>query len=168
MYARCAAGPTTYTRKEAKTVKVETMREKTFNVRLSVEEAERLDAVAKHYSLTAAAVLRMLVKQEHDRLELKKQAAGDDLEGLPKDVLEALPRSDNPRPFDAGAIQGRLCRNGYDIPSSRKNGGWIVGLKPALNWLREHGYIRRLASGYVLTDKGKTAIGRNESGARGA
>ena len=45
------------------------MREKQLNIRLSPEEAERLDAVAAHYSLSAAAVLRMLVKREHDGLE---------------------------------------------------------------------------------------------------
>ncbi|HKY39246.1 MAG TPA: hypothetical protein VJN18_25085 [Polyangiaceae bacterium] len=45
-----------------------TMREKQLNVRLSPEEAARLEAVAEHYSLSAAAVLRMLVKREHDAL----------------------------------------------------------------------------------------------------
>lgn len=45
-----------------------TMREKQLNIRMSPEEAQRLDAVAEHYSLSAAAVLRMLVKREHDSL----------------------------------------------------------------------------------------------------
>jgi predicted DNA-binding protein len=45
-----------------------TMREKQLNIRLSPEESQRLEAVAEHYSLSAAAVLRMLVKREHDSL----------------------------------------------------------------------------------------------------
>jgi len=44
------------------------MREKQLNIRLSPEESARLEAVAEHYSLSAAAVLRMLVKREHDSL----------------------------------------------------------------------------------------------------
>jgi len=45
-----------------------TMREKQLNVRLNPEEVARLEAVADHYSLSAAAALRMLVKREHDSL----------------------------------------------------------------------------------------------------
>lgn len=44
------------------------MREKQLNIRLSPEEATRLEEVAEHYSLSAAAVLRMLVKREHDQI----------------------------------------------------------------------------------------------------
>lgn len=47
----------------------QTMREKMFNMRLSAEEAERLDRVAKHYGLNVSGVVRMLVKREDDRLE---------------------------------------------------------------------------------------------------
>jgi len=43
-------------------------REKLFNMRMSVEEWERLDALARHYGLNAAGVLRMLVKSDSDRL----------------------------------------------------------------------------------------------------
>ena len=44
------------------------MREKQLNIRLSPEESARLEIVAEHYSLSAAAVLRMLVKREHDQI----------------------------------------------------------------------------------------------------
>jgi len=50
------------------------MREKQLNIRLSPEEAARLEAVAEHYSLSAAAVLRMLVKREHDSLVDAREA----------------------------------------------------------------------------------------------
>ncbi len=42
------------------------MREKLFTMRMSQEEGNRLDAVAAHYGLNAAGVLRMLVKREFD------------------------------------------------------------------------------------------------------
>jgi|HubBroStandDraft_5_1064220.scaffolds.fasta_scaffold196898_2 hypothetical protein len=44
---------------------------KMFTIRFSEEESARLDAVAEHYALTAAGVLRMLVKREHDALSAK-------------------------------------------------------------------------------------------------
>jgi len=50
------------------------MREKQLNIRLSPEEAARLEEVAEHYSLSAAAVLRMLVKREHDLISPAKAA----------------------------------------------------------------------------------------------
>lgn len=50
--------------REAATV----MREKLFTMRLSTEEAARLDAVAAKYGLNAAGVLRMLVKREFDAI----------------------------------------------------------------------------------------------------
>lgn len=44
-------------------------REKLFNMRMSAEEWERLEGLAKHYGLNAAGVLRMLVKADFDRLQ---------------------------------------------------------------------------------------------------
>lgn len=49
------------------------MRERLFTMRMSLEEGERLDDVAKHYGLNAAGLLRMLVKREHDLLAEKIQ-----------------------------------------------------------------------------------------------
>ena len=46
----------------------EVVRAKTFNIRFSEEELARLDRVAEHYALTAAGVIRMLVKREADAL----------------------------------------------------------------------------------------------------
>jgi hypothetical protein len=45
------------------------MREKLFTMRMSTDEAERLDAVSKKYGLNAAGLLRMLVKREFDALD---------------------------------------------------------------------------------------------------
>ena len=50
-------------------------REKLFNMRMSAEEWERLDFLAKHYGLNAAGVLRMLVKREADAIQGKAPAA---------------------------------------------------------------------------------------------
>lgn len=47
---------------------VDAMRERLFTMRLSDEEYARLDAVAKHYALNAAGLLRMLVKREADAI----------------------------------------------------------------------------------------------------
>ena len=44
------------------------MRERLFTMRMSEEEALRLEEVSKHYALNAAGVIRMLVKREHDTL----------------------------------------------------------------------------------------------------
>lgn len=43
-------------------------RENTFNMRLSDEEAGRLATLTTHYGINAAALFRMLMKREADRL----------------------------------------------------------------------------------------------------
>jgi hypothetical protein len=48
-------------------MQTETMREKTFNMRLTPEEWARFEAVASHHALPVASMLRMLVKREADR-----------------------------------------------------------------------------------------------------
>ncbi len=47
---------------------------KMFTIRFSDEESERLAVVAKHYALTAAGVVRMLVKREADAISAAKPA----------------------------------------------------------------------------------------------
>jgi len=54
-------------------------REKLFNMRLSHDEAERLDRLAAHYGLNAAGVIRMLLKREDDSLLVPRH-----LSGIPK------------------------------------------------------------------------------------
>lgn len=53
----------------------ELVRAKTFNIRFSEEELARLDLVAEHYALTAAGVIRMLLKRESDAIAEKRSAA---------------------------------------------------------------------------------------------
>jgi hypothetical protein len=48
----------------------ETMRERLFTMRMSGEEAERLDLVAAHYGLNAASLIRMLLKREETALKV--------------------------------------------------------------------------------------------------
>ncbi len=43
-------------------------RDRQFNMRLSADEAHRLDALAGHYGLNAANLLRMLLKKEADAI----------------------------------------------------------------------------------------------------
>jgi hypothetical protein len=46
------------------------VREKQINIRLSDEEADRLDRLATHYGLNVAGVIRMLTKREEQALHL--------------------------------------------------------------------------------------------------
>ncbi len=46
----------------------EMARDRQFNMRLSEDELRRLDAIATHYGINAANVLRMLIKREADAL----------------------------------------------------------------------------------------------------
>lgn len=57
------------------------------NVRMSGVEAERLAALAAHWSLTCADVVRMLVKREVDDLDL-----GQPIEPMPSLRLADIPR----------------------------------------------------------------------------
>lgn len=54
---------------------VDLVRAKTFNIRFSEEELARLDSVAEHYALTAAGVIRMLIKREADGIAAKAPPA---------------------------------------------------------------------------------------------
>lgn len=46
------------------------MREHLFTIRMNEEETARLEAVAKHYGLTSAGVIRMLLKEKERELGL--------------------------------------------------------------------------------------------------
>jgi len=47
---------------------VEVLRTIQVNVRLNPDEAERLERLAEHYSVSAATVVRILIKQRSDEL----------------------------------------------------------------------------------------------------
>jgi len=67
------------------------MRERLFTMRMSDEESQRLDALAKHYALNAAGVLRMLVKREYDAVQPR---AVSDLE---KFITAPMPQKKKPK-----------------------------------------------------------------------
>jgi hypothetical protein len=49
------------------------MRERQLNIRLSEEEADRLERVAEHYGLNVPSLIRMLVKREDDKIAAEKK-----------------------------------------------------------------------------------------------
>lgn len=117
------------------------MRERQFNVRLNDEEAARLEEVSKHYGLNGAALFRMLLKKEHDRLLTRQQGSPTPLH---MDVMRALRAIDNPS--DADAIIEALSKSQFDQP--------VRGVKGALNELCRAGYLQRLnGMKYVLEPK---------------
>ena len=46
----------------------EVARDKPFNIRVSAEEWQRLEALAKHYGLNVASTIRFLAKRDADAL----------------------------------------------------------------------------------------------------
>jgi len=66
------------------------MREKQLNVRVSPEEQERLEFLADHYGLNAAAVIRMLVKREYDAVQ------GRAVSDLEKFITTPMPQKKKP------------------------------------------------------------------------
>ena len=52
----------------------ELVREKQINIRMSAEEADRLERVAQHHEWTVAQLIRDLVKQEAARLGIELDA----------------------------------------------------------------------------------------------
>jgi hypothetical protein len=49
------------------------VRERQVNVRLSEEEAERLEFVCRHYGLNGANLFRMLVRREEEKIRREQQ-----------------------------------------------------------------------------------------------
>jgi len=47
------------------------MRERLFNLRMSDDEFARLEAIASHYGINGAGVVRMLLKREVDALGIQ-------------------------------------------------------------------------------------------------
>jgi hypothetical protein len=68
-----------------------TMREKQLNIRLSEEEAERLEIVTKHHGLNGANLFRMLLKREADTI--KRENPGDPFGRVPGEPQEVVVRA---------------------------------------------------------------------------
>lgn len=122
-------------------------REKTFNMRLAPEEWARFEAVAAHYELPVASMLRLLVKEKDDAVRASESEA---LGQEHRDVLWQFSdlRDESPQPSEE--IGRGMNAVGYDAK-------W-TGLARILNALREAGYMKRLRAGYVLTPKGKAYV----------
>lgn len=50
-----------------------------FSVKMSAEDHQRLKDLAEHFAINGTAVLRMLVKREHDRVVAMPQAIREKL-----------------------------------------------------------------------------------------
>jgi hypothetical protein len=136
----------------------EMTREKQINFRVSDDEMDRFDRVAAHYGLGVSAMVRMLVKQKDD--ELRLAAPADDREDdfrwkdVHTDIVGIVAKYKDPVVRDD---IGSEMANGETWSGVYYGGEW-TGLGLALNQLTRNGYLRRLKSGYVLTDKGRRAI----------
>lgn len=120
------------------------MRVKQLNIRLSDEEAERLERVAKHYGLNAAGVIRFLLKRADDAIaeHAHVRAHGQTVGGLLAAVEEAadlVERADLPAVRDDGSdvdqkryglVQdGRVIAKNLDLEALQRTLG---ELKPKL------------------------------------
>ncbi|MBI5536866.1 MAG: hypothetical protein HY898_29360 [Deltaproteobacteria bacterium] len=133
-------------------------KDKTFNLRLAEEDRVRLDALAAHFSAPAATAVRMIIKAEYDRLQLRPLTAHktntDPDPFTLSDENELRWCSDLIREIGNGSltfeqIAAEMNTRGYNAP--------LRGMTRRLNALRRHGYVRKTASkGYELTDKGRS------------
>jgi hypothetical protein len=132
-------------------------REKQINLRLSDDELARLQEVAAERGLDASNTIRQLLKQEHDRLTLRKQIAAEPFRFEERhSVVMAVVHDDGEKEgklLDIGDIR-QACMSGAVRGGP---GDWKIGLLPqTLNELVAHDYLRRLKGRlYQLTEKGK-------------
>jgi antitoxin component of RelBE/YafQ-DinJ toxin-antitoxin module len=130
-------------------------RERQINFRVSDDEMDRFDRVAAHYGLGVSAMVRMLVKQKDDELQLA--APADDREDdfrwkeVHTDIVRIVAKYKDPVVRDD--IEAEMA-NGETWSGVHYGGEW-TGLALALNQLTRNGYVRRLKTGYVITEKGR-------------
>lgn len=118
------------------------MREKLFTMRMSADENARLEAVATHYGLNGAGVIRMLLKREHESI------LGADLEPEDFELLRTLPADGTAmtRPHLTKALKGEL---------HAKSVAWIG---PSVSRLLRHQLVSRDGNSFALTSKGRAVI----------
>lgn len=117
-----------------------TMREKLFTMRMSEEEATRLDALTRHYSLPAAGVIRMLVKRDFDAVQKPILVDANDIfERARRLFLRAVAR--------AGNIPNQPSRASSDF-----NGGGIYELRNVNGVLARFRYNAATDKLRTLTD----------------
>jgi len=125
----------------------ESMRERQLNIRLSEEEAARLERVANHYGLNAAGVLRMLVKRAHDSLP-SDAAAVVQLDELEMEIIRVL---------GARRVQTDL-RAALKQAGSSANKEPARALATALTKLLAFGYVEKRGKTHALTPKGRELV----------
>jgi hypothetical protein len=96
------------------------MREKMFTIRMSEEETARLEGLAKHYGLTAAGVIRMLVKRDSDNVEIAKREPP-----LPKSILDPHDLQEKVKRMMADPITREKYRR-EDRAQDRAATAWVV------------------------------------------
>lgn len=126
-------------------LQTEPMRSKSFNIRMSEEEAERMARVADHYALPVSGVIRMLIKKEADRLDRLEQETFE-LDDLHLDILGVLP-TDMSVMSKQDIVEMLDRTTGWGQPAFK-------AFPRLLNELRRAGYIKRYVNGYSLTQKG--------------
>ncbi len=117
-----------------------------YKILLSEDEKAWLEEIATSRGLTAADVLRQYIREAHAALVASQ---GVTLGREHQDLLFAFSDgSEAPQSSEELAIW--MNRQGYGA-------GWH-GFGRILNELREIGYLRRLAAGYLLTAEGKAYV----------
>lgn len=135
-------------------------REKQINFRVSEDEAARFDRVAQHYGIAMAAMLRMLVKAEDEKIQRSAEVEArrsDQPDEAGQDVLWC---------FSGPDVDDRV--GSADIAGAMNGAGWNAkwkGLPGALNRLCDAGYLRRFSGtdqrsrfSYELTEKGRAYV----------
>jgi hypothetical protein len=115
------------------------MREKLFTMRMSEDESWRLERVARHHGLNAAATVRMLIKREFD------QVAAAGIERLHWQILYAL------KTTKLASVPRALLQEfgeAYDADEVRA----------AEADLKRDDYIRSNGKSVVLTAKGRALV----------
>jgi hypothetical protein len=74
-----------------------TMRDKSLSMRLSAEEWARFEAVAEHYGLPVAFMIRMLVKKEEIAIQTSPAGGNSRWEFVKREAIALLPMVQLPR-----------------------------------------------------------------------
>jgi hypothetical protein len=134
-------------------------RDKQVNFRVSAEEMDRFERVAARYGLTVSAAIRMVMKERDDDMRAESDARESRDDFTWKDhhnyVLKAIATDPDGSPMSAEEVWQALDE--VCVNRARES---PPNLGRALNQLRRNGYVRRMVSGYVLTDKGLALTGR--------
>lgn len=127
-------------------------KDKTFNLRLDEKDRARLDMLAEHYSAPGATVVRMLIKEKADAVEVSKvgyapKAGPFDFGDVRRSILHTL--SDD-RELSAEELANELDVHGYTRALARD---WKKTFPRALNELRRDGWLTKEVGKYRQTPK---------------